>query len=312
MQIAIKGLLGVIAVCFVLSCNDIIDKKLDSITVKIYNPADSFVTSSYNVVFMWEQVSGASGYRIQVVQPDFSNIQSLILDTLVNASKFSYVLLPGNYQWRLRAENGSSSSLYITRKLKVDTNSDLNGQNFSVISPINNYAVNSSVVNFSWSAFPYANQYQYVLMDTTGIAIHNRYSYGILLTDTIYEGVFLWKVRAIDTGRSTATMFSTPNRLIIDLTPPAPSAPLAPLNNSVDSNVITLTWSAATGVYGDSVHLALDSLFQNYVYKTYLEKASSSVLPVLTINKTYYWRLRSRDQAGNWSSYSSVYKFLLQ
>lgn len=312
MQKAIKVSVGIIVVCFILSCNDIIDKKIDGVIMKINSPADSFVTSTYNVVFMWELVSGASGYRIQVVQPDFSNIQSLILDTLVNTSKFTYVLSPGDYQWRIRAENGSSSSLYITRKLKVDTNSNLNGQVFTVISPNNNYEVNSNVVNFSWITFPYANQYQYVLTDTNGVTIHNKYTYGIQLTDTIYEGIFLWKVRAIDTGRNTATMFSTQNKLVIDLTPPAPSAPVAPLNNSVDSNVVTLSWSSASGVHADSVYVALDSLFQNYVYRSYVEKASSSILPVLTINKTYYWRLRSRDQAGNWSGYSNVYKFLLQ
>src|SRR6185437_11475664 len=105
----------------------------------IVSPPNNFVSSNYSIVFLWEQLDGASDYRIQIVQPSFSNLQQLLIDTPVIGTNFAYQLSPGSYQWRIKAENGSSSTQSITRNIKVDSNSNLSGQTFLVSSPSDNY-----------------------------------------------------------------------------------------------------------------------------------------------------------------------------
>jgi hypothetical protein len=294
-----------------MACNDLIDKNLANGYLKINNPADSFITSNYNVNFLWEKVAGAGSYHIQIVQPNFDNIQILVLDTQVLGDRLIYPLFPGQYQWRIRSENGSTHSAFITRYIRVDTNSNLNNQTFIVLTPGNSYISNNSVVDFTWVAFPYATYYEFILLDSSGNILHTKRSYQMFLLDTISEGRYTWHAHAVNTNNGTSTQFSPINNLVIDLTPPVVASPQSPVNNSVDTNIVTLSWTHSDEIYGDSVFVSNDSTFRTAVINKFLINTSSCILPSLPINQSYFWRIRSRDIAGNWSNYSVVFKFVI-
>lgn len=304
--------IGILCCILVLSCNDLVDRKLSDSVVVVDNPSDSFVTSNYSVTFLWEKVTGAGNYHLQIVQPGFSNIQQFVLDTLIQDAKLTYTMLPGVYQWRIRAENGSTNSLYTTRNLRIDTNSNLNGQQFTVLSPLNNYTTNNTILAFRWMSFPYAHKYEFVLLDSNGLIFHDKYTFQQVLVDTIPEGTYSWKARAFDTANGTGTQFSVANMLIIDLTPPIAAVPQLPANNSQSTTSTSFSWSHASDVYGDSILIASDSLFQTIPFSNFVIGSTSYSQSALVVNQVYYWRLRSRDQAGNWSSNSPIFKFTVK
>jgi len=291
------------------ACKDIIKNDLSNTQLQIQTPPDNFRTNNFSLTFVWDQLKDAEYYHLQIATPRFDSMQQLLLDTLVSNTNYTFTLNPGKYQWRIRAENSGSSTSYITRTIFVDTNSNLNGQTFNVSSPVNNYLTNSSIVTFNWPNFYAANQYEFVLLDANNNVIRDLNTANISIADTLYEGSFTWKVRAINTGNGSATQFSDTRTLIIDQTPPAVSIPLSPANNSIDTNSVTLTWTRPIDVYGDSLIVASDSLFTSIQTNIFTTGTASFLLPPLPLNQKTFWRIRSRDLAGNWSSYSTVFTF---
>lgn len=297
------------SVFYLAGCKDLIDKDISKNQLVIQSPPDNFITNNFNATFVWEDMDGASRYRLQIVQPSFDSIKQLLIDTLVAGTIFTNPLLPGKYQWRIRGENGSSTTAYITRHITIDTNSNLNGQIFTVVSPSDNTVTNSNIMNFSWQIFPSANLYEYNLLNTNGTVLKDKTTPQALTADTLTEGTFLWQVRALNTVNNSATLYSTARTIVVDFTPPVPSGPLTPFNNSADTNSVSLTWNRPADVFADSLFIGTDSLLQNNFLNVYIANNQSYLLPTLTLNTYYYWRLRSRDLAGNWSIYSATYRF---
>lgn len=299
------------ALMFLMGCHDIIEKDITKNTITVKAPVDNFESTGYNITFWWDEVNGAGQYRLQICKPSFDSLQQFVVDTLVPADRCVITLFPGRYQWRIRAENAGSSTPFVTRNLIVDSNSDFSNQVFIVNSPGDNFVTNTNPITFRWSTYPFATSYQYQLTDTFGNEVKARMATQAFVVDTLAEGVYLWQVKAINGINGTATAYSVARRITLDLTAPMVSNQIAPANNSLDSNGLNLTWMKAADVYADSIIVASDSSFQAAVVNAYVLGDTSFQLPPLPISHTYYWRLRSRDQAGNWSVYSTAFKFTL-
>ena len=54
-----------------LSCEDIFEEDLSHEEVRIIAPADGVSVDAGTVMFLWEEVPGATSYRITVVSPEF-------------------------------------------------------------------------------------------------------------------------------------------------------------------------------------------------------------------------------------------------
>src|SRR5580692_12447235 len=88
------------------SCDPIIEPSISKSNVILEAPSDQYQSTSYTINFWWDQVDNALSYHLQVVTPTFSSPGSLVLDTIVKKNTFSFTFNPGNYQWRVMAENG--------------------------------------------------------------------------------------------------------------------------------------------------------------------------------------------------------------
>lgn len=106
-----------ISIC--LSCIDIFEKDLAGEKVELLAPADSLITQEKTQKFWWSYISGALWYELQVVSPDFSNVSSLELDTILENNNFQFTLQLGVYHWRVKAINGSSSTDYSEHSLII-------------------------------------------------------------------------------------------------------------------------------------------------------------------------------------------------
>src|SRR5258708_21380974 len=94
------------------SCDEIIEPSISKQQVQLEAPADQYISTNYTVNFWWDAVDHALTYHLQVVTSTFATPGSLVLDTIVKNNKFSFTLNPGNYQWLVMAENGSSQTAF--------------------------------------------------------------------------------------------------------------------------------------------------------------------------------------------------------
>lgn len=292
----------------ITSCEDVMEDEISNKKLEVYSPAVNTTYSNFNVLFWWKELDDVTGYRIQIVSPGFDNIQQLFIDTLVTGSKFYVQLYPGTYQWRMRAENSSSTTEYVISTITIDSNSSLTGQDFFTNTPLNDFYSNQSVLEFSWNSFPFATKYQVEIQNLTTNEVISDFSTTNNINKTFTENSYQWRVRAINELNNTWTNYSAFKVFHIDMTPPPVPLPIYPTDNSVDTNSIQLRWIRYEDAVGDSLFVAKDSLFATIVFKEYYTDTSATLTP-LTINETYYWKLKSKDKAGNWSQPGSFYRF---
>jgi hypothetical protein len=93
-------------------CAEIIEKSLTNEQVMLSAPANNVASSDSLQTFYWQKLDGATSYQLQVVSPNFDSIVKLIADTTVNTNMFPISLDTGQYQWKVRAFNASSTTLF--------------------------------------------------------------------------------------------------------------------------------------------------------------------------------------------------------
>ena len=289
-------------------CDDLIEKDLSNESVKVNVPQSNYISSNYQVQFWWESNKNARTYRVQIVSPSFDSLNNFILDTLVSGTKLTYTLFPGIYQWRIRAENPSSSSRYQVYNFKVDTTSDLTGQLFYTVSPASDLYTNELEILYEWHVFPYATNYEYNLLDSVNVVRKVRLTTSNFLRDTLVEGKYKWRVKAVNGNNQTSSQYSDLKTIVIDVTAPSPSLLNSPADNDSVTSIVKLKWDKNSDVYSDSLYLSTDSLFSNMV-GTYETGLNYIDLSNLNPNTRYYWRIRSKDKAGNVSGYSPYRSF---
>ena len=104
-------------------------------------------------------------------------------------------------------------------------------------------------------------------------------------------------------GLYAGSVWKRPVSQILALLPPQPVTTSPRADSTVDVDPVTLHWISEPGAASYEVEIALDSNFADLLRDTTSITATSVIVPGITSNKTYYWRVRSwRPQlAGEWS-----------
>lgn len=309
-------MLLLLQVVFYSGCRDFIEVDLENKTVNILAPSDNMSSTTATVNFYWETLEGARSYHLQLVKPSFDNIVTMLADTNVSGTSFSIVLTPGNYQWRIRGQNGSTQTLYTVRSFTIDSTSDLSSQTLVLQSPDNNYATNAPSVTFSCYELYNSPGYRFAMKTHT-----SDFSGTLLLPESLEsntertfsistEGYYDWGMRGESATSSTPYAFRS---IYIDRT--APGSPL--LNSPADGNTsggpsFTLSWTRASDTGSplhDSIYIYSDAALTT-LKRSYKVSSGTSLSDTLS-NGTYYWRVKSVDQAGNTGSFSVTRWFKL-
>jgi hypothetical protein len=312
-----NSLVLTIGLLLCLSCKEFIEPSLGAKKVILLAPASGTETTEYAQTFWWEEVEDALSYRLQVVSPNFEHPAKLLLDTLIKTNKFSYSTDPGAYEWRIRAENGSSQTPYSSSSFIVHSTS-ITEQQVQIESPENNATTNQSNISFKWQKVFNADQYQIQIdtttnsfEDTTGLFLDKTISnlnYSVAFTkDQIYR----WRVRAL--SGSEHSKWSVVGNLTRDATPPPIVPLLSPTNSSTTLNPVILKWSPVAGA----------KKYVLYVYKSESKELYNTTFPLQTTELSYsfslgksgqqvYWELRAVDDAGNTSAPGEIRKFSLE
>ena len=298
------------------SCDDIIEPSINKSQVSLEAPANQYTSTSYTVNFWWDQVNHALSYHLQVVTPTFAAPGSLVLDTIVTNYKFSFSLNPGNYQWRVMAENGSSQTGWSTPRSFTVVAGSIKQQSVQLTSPSNNLLTNQSPYTFQWGSLYGATAYQFEI-DTNNFANESN----IVSNQTIpgqqisfafpKDQIYQWRVRAQnDTAQA---LWSPVYTVTYDHTPPGQVTLVAPVSGTTLSLPIALSWNAvATAVkYKLYVYQSDGTTLYNSSFPMVLTGTSYS-FNLGSSGNTVYWMVTALDAAGNESPASTKNSFVLQ
>ncbi len=287
---------------FIYSCEDFIEVELSGKSVTILAPSNNTVSSSFNQLFKWEDLKGAEKYQLQIVKPNFSTIQQFVLDTTTTLTQFAYTLLPGSYQWRLRAMNNSSVTEYQTFNLTIDSTLDLSSSMVILTSPADNYYSKFMTNTFMWQSMSNADTYIFQLLSggspVSSTATTLNYTFSA-------EGTYQWRVYAQNSYSNSA--FSLTRTIVIDLTAPSVPTPVFPVLDTITANPIPLQWNTTSTADSSHLLISTDSLFIVVTTKdTTIENTSTAVtynFYSATVGLNYYWKVQDVDKAGNKSAY---------
>jgi hypothetical protein len=293
-----------------IACSEFIEPSLKDKTVKLLAPADSSESGVYLQNFWWEAVDHASSYRVQIVTPSFDHAIRLIVDTLVKKEQFAVTLEPGDYQWRVRAENGSSHSEYASASFSIKLSAIKNQE-----AQLDNTLTNLQEVLLSWEQMFAATRYT-LQVDTANFEDENKLVFNSSTPNKEYsftfsgEKTYRWRVRAEnDTAQSR---WSAIYKITYDKTPPPAVSLLSPAANQVISKPVSLQWQAAEGAKRyELLVLKNDSvtLVPNFPFSL---TATSYTFNSGDFNEKFYWKVRAIDAAGNEGTYSAVRSFIVQ
>jgi len=304
-----KFIILIVAICIAstyYSCSEFISVNLRKKSLTVLAPSNGTISTNYTITFWWEKLKGADMYELQVVQPDFNNIQKLFLDTVITTNKFSMTFAPGDYQWRVRAMNNSSNTDYVNYWFTIDSSLDLASQTLLLLSPANNVYKNTLTHTFSWSPLSNADNYVFQLFDSSGVAAGAAQS---VITNSVTntftsQGVFKWRVFAQNAISSSPYSERT---IIVDTAKPSMPIFVSPVKDTSSLNPIPLVWNISSSADYSHLLISTDSTFTVINTKDTLIANTTNPLTYklfsATIGTYYYWKVQSIDKAGNVSSY---------
>lgn len=305
-KIALKYFSFIIILCFV-SCEEIL--YVDDISKKevvITAPANNAVLSFSGVTFSWETVENADKYHLQIAAPSFSSAQKIVLDTLVTKNSYTQQLNIGKYEWRVKAVNSAYETAYTTNNFEILNNDDFQNNTVVLLTPNNNLVTKIPLQKLSWDPIIGAVKYQLQILDENSTVVKEQFTEAALINYTFDEGKYTWKIRA--SNGSIQTLYSS-RSILIDTK--APNTPVLsnPINASTTADTsINFQWSR-TSIAGseekDSLYVYTESALTNLSFK---DKAVSPYNKTLS-KGSYYWFVKSFDEAGNESTKSTVFNF---
>ena len=98
---------------FAEGCKEVFQPSLDHKNVTLVAPGNNIPVDSGIQTFYWQPVdTGAINYELVIVSPRFDSAAFLAADTTINTNKIFLSLNPGAYQWKVRAFNSVSSTVF--------------------------------------------------------------------------------------------------------------------------------------------------------------------------------------------------------
>ncbi|MFD0766153.1 hypothetical protein ACFQZI_14915 [Mucilaginibacter lutimaris] len=299
-----------------VSCKDFIEPSIENRRVFLEAPSDKYQSKVYKIGFWWDEVEDALTYRLQVVTPGFDSPDRLVLDTLVKGNQFNFNFDPGKYEWRVRAENGSTVTPYAgARKFEV-LSSSITQQAVELSAPGNGLLTNSESQNFQWGTLYGATKY-HLQIDTSNFVSQSALVYDQSLAGNVFtytlpkDQVYQWRVRAEnDTAQAR---WSAVYRFTLDRTPPERAKAISPSDNQQVAKPVQLEWAKITSAIRYRLYVLKSDSVSNY----------NGSFPVMVTGNSYafqtgnsgeriYWKVSAIDAAGNAGPASAARSFTIQ
>ncbi len=301
-------LVSIVQIVLLHGCTAVVEPDITNETVYLLAPADDVVTYNSTHNFWWEEVINAHAYQLQIVSPNFTSIERLFLDTLIDKNQFTVSLLPGVYEWRVKALNYSYETGFYTNRLTIDSSMDLSNDYVVLVQPSLNDTSNKSLYEFNWDKLYNAEYYIFELRSSENLIFSDTSSDNQLSYTLDTDGSYNWKVNAFnDISESPYSNRSFFRYTVV----PSPPDLVIPEDgaNFTSGQIIHFNWnrdSNSIPSINDLILVASDTSFTNIVAQQ--EVVNPSFDHAFDYG-TFYWKVKSKDKAGNESVYSNKQEF---
>lgn len=321
-------LLGsILPILFTLSsCSEIFEGDLKDDKLVVTFPTQDLVTVNTQIQFLWDELEEATSYHLQIATPSFSELQSIELDSSIVGKTFQTTLNPGKYEWRIYAQNAITQTKTVSGHIHIDSTADLSLSTVNLLSPSNHIYSNQLTQLFTWENMYNADTYQFSMQHSnsdTSVNESNLTSESISI-NFAYDGGYTWEVIGKNNISQTQSQPSSRQFVIDTYNPELPSS-LEPVDNSIidltqgGDSLVSLTWfgevtGANVAPVSDYIQVATSNSFQNQslIYNEELSELTNAERQFqvkILQSGTYYWRVKSVDQAQNTEGYTSANMF---
>ena len=278
----------------------------------LVTPLDAEVLKNKRPTFVWNPVTGATSYKVEV-STSASFATKAINATAFVASYTPTADLAANklYYWRIKANGPNGPSLYSdVRTLSTGTPPSVP----TLLAPADNALIKELTPLLDWSQSSGAafDHYQIQLADNSdftgavdvdiaGVSNHAYTPTVDLIPDTKYY----WHVRSWNTGGDYSA-WSAVRTFREAMLPPGLIAPIG--GATVGSRKPVLDWDDVTDATNYKLQVSLNSSFTSLVLN--LNVTDSTYTPVVNLaaNKLFYWRVKALGPNGP-SAWSVVETF---
>jgi hypothetical protein len=308
----ILGRFLVLIMFFSISCDDIFVNDISTSIIQLNTPSSGWQSKEHEVSFRWESVPDAVNYQLEVVTPGFSVNHRLVFEKLLDTSKFDTILPAGSYEWRIKAINPASETDYFSSAFTILSPFNIAAKQVTLKIPEDQFVSNVSDVHFSWDAIEGANFYSFKIkkVNWVGDSVIVAKLYSTNFNFRLEDGTYAWGVAAIDTSTNKKTDF-TIRSFTIDKNPPSVPELVSPTNrDTIDLFTLAFNWRKTEPNASYSIEIYSDPGLKNRV----IERTVSDTATFINLEKVgyYFWNVKSIDQNGNSSKYSTVSSFCIQ
>ncbi len=276
-------------------------------------PTDDLFISDTTPYLDWNIGGDAVEYQIMVDTSD--SYPSPDVDTTTTNTYYTTTALSeGEYFWKVRGKDPYDNwgSWSTSNSFTVDiTNPDAP----ALDAPGDNEKTNDNTPLLEWFGIGETVYYQ-VQVDTSDV--FSSLVYNVSSLDTIYyqilselpDDTYYWRVRSQDLAGNWGDWSAIRSFEVDTIGPDAPAL-VSPTDVTLISGTTpTLLWnSVADGIeYQIQIDIALDflsTIYDNLTSNTFFAISSS------LMDDTYHWRVRARDDTGNWGTWSEVWTFVV-
>ena len=274
--------------------------------VILSSPANNATAIAINPTLIWNSLSGATKYDIQVsTNSNFTSTLINVTDHTSNSYNASGLSNLTTYYWRIRGKNntetGSWSDVWNFRTISEPLAAP------TLTSPSNSASAVSTSPTFQWNNISGATNYELQVSTNSNFTttIINQTS----LTSTSYAGsglqylqTYYWRTKAKNTEQtsnwSSVFSFTTKDQ------PLAQVVLSTPTNNATGVSISpTITWNALSGANNYDIQVATDANFSNIVANVTGNIGTNYNLNNLATFTYHYWRVRGKNttETGAWS-----------
>ena len=313
--------LFVIVILFTMaaSCDDILEKNITDKTITIIAPTEGINIDSNTISFQWNTIDGADQYNVQVL----NNTNTLVIDSLVNTNSLSHELIPGNYSWRVKGKNFAHETAYtFPISFTVQILGNLANHTIILNSPTDSIYRNTTTgIIVTWSPLEAASSYTFELDKNIAGAITTQNitagitntSHAIDSSNFAEDASYIWKIKAVN--NTSSTLFSS-RTILLDTTTPNPPNLTSPDHNHVTTTTeLQFQWNTTPDIgtiqspITNILEIATDSIFTNII-QTYTVSNNTQSHTFSEANN-YFWRVKSKDAAGNISGHNGMRKLTI-